>query len=216
MDGGSSAHIFAEGIRFDGCDFGTSNGSLYTTHSGADVAWAFAHTKIIFNNCLFASTTKVSGTLYGLDEIAYQNYQRTAGLNRTDYAHGTVAQESTTVHSPATTSEKLTPTSAIRKLTTGVRYTSVNNTHSANVCAWVQKDGSYNGNAPRLMQKANPAVGISADAVLATATLTSASTWYQVCGTTATFSDNGVATTFVDVDGTAGNIFVSDWVASIN
>jgi hypothetical protein len=66
------------------------------------------------------------------------------------------------------------------------------------------------------MQKANPAVGISADAVLATATLTSASTWYQVCGTTATFSDNGVATTFVDVDGTAGNIFVSDWVASIN
>jgi hypothetical protein len=39
----------------------------------------------------------------------------------------------------------------------------------------VQKDGSYNGNVPCLIVKANPALGITSDTVLQTCTVNSGS-----------------------------------------
>jgi hypothetical protein len=150
--------------------------------------------------------------------IAYQNHDLTAGDNFVQYPHGRVSQNVATVHSPATTSEKMTPTAAFSylKLVSGTKLTAVNNTHGATPCVWMQKDGSYNGNAPRLMQAANPAVGVNSDTVLATSVLSSSGSWFQVCGASAAFTDNGVGTWFVDVDGTAGNVYIGDWSVTIN
>jgi hypothetical protein len=207
--------------RIDGCDFGTSNGSLYTTHSSADIGLnAYVQIQLVLNNCKLSSSTEVSGTMsYGANHfIAYQNHDLTAGDNFVQYPNGRVSQDIATVHSPATTSEKMTPTGAFSylKLVSGTKLTAVNNTHGATPCVWMQKDGSYNGNAPRLMQAANPAVGVNSDTVLATSVLSSSGSWFQVCGASAAFTDNGVGTWFVDVDGTAGNVYIGDWSVTIN
>jgi hypothetical protein len=61
------------------------------------------------------------------------------------------------------------------------------------------------------MQRANPAIGVTNETVLATSSLTLADTWYLVTGTTAAVTDDGVIEVYVDCDGTAGNIFVDDW-----
>lgn len=81
------------------------------------------------------------------------------------------------------------------------------------VTVWVRKDATYNGNAPRLVQKADPAIGQNADAVLDTFTV-GVDTWEQLSGTVPALSDNGAATLVVDCDGTAGGVFVDDWAVS--
>jgi hypothetical protein len=78
------------------------------------------------------------------------------------------------------------------------------------VSVQVRKDGSYTGSAPRLIVKANPAIGIDADAVLDTLSV-GANTWETLTGTTATVTDDGVLEFVVDCDGSAGSIYVDSW-----
>lgn len=74
----------------------------------------------------------------------------------------------------------------------------------------VRKDSSYNGNAPRLILKANYAIGITADAVLDTLSV-GVDTWETLSGTTSAASADGVMEFVVDCDGTAGSIYVDTW-----
>jgi hypothetical protein len=76
-------------------------------------------------------------------------------------------------------------------------------------------DGTaYNGNQPRLILKANPAIGITTDTVIATAAA-AAGSWEQLTGTTASASDDGAMEFVVDCDGASGGwINVDDWSAS--
>jgi hypothetical protein len=83
----------------------------------------------------------------------------------------------------------------------------------ATISVKVQKDGSYNGNAPRLIQKANPAIGVNSDAVLATHSAGSGS-FQTLSGATAAATDDGVIECVVDCDGTAGNVYVDTWTAA--
>lgn len=71
----------------------------------------------------------------------------------------------------------------------------------------------YNGSQPRLIQKANPALGQNSDVVLATAALGNG-VWEQISGTTSTATDDGVFEVVVDCDGTTGAINVDDWATS--
>ncbi len=124
---------------------------------------------------------------------------------------GTVAYETGTVD--VTPSIKLTPTSATLKLDTagGVPgegfQVPVDSGGTPTVSIKIQKDGSYNGNAPRLVLKANPALGVDADTVLGTFSGGSGS-WQTVSGACPAASVNGVYEVVVDCDGTAGNVFV--------
>jgi hypothetical protein len=68
----------------------------------------------------------------------------------------------------------------------------------------------YNGSQPRLILKANPAIGVANDTVIATASA-AAGTWAQISGTTAAATDDGVMEFTVDCDGTTGWINVDDW-----
>ena len=75
-------------------------------------------------------------------------------------------------------------------------------------------DGAaYNGNQPRLIVRRNDAIGITSDTVLATYSAGTGS-WNQLSGTTAAFSDDGVAEVIVDCDGTAGWTNIDDWSVS--
>lgn len=74
---------------------------------------------------------------------------------------------------------------------------------------------AYAGAQPRLILRANPAIGIATDVVIATMTVSNASgSWEQLTGTTASATDDGVMEFVVDCDGTSGAwVNVDDWSA---
>lgn len=141
----------------------------------------------------------------------HQRFQRVVGRARTD----------TIITHTSSPSERLIPLSASSKILSGVQSQNVANGGTVTFSAWVRKsvvaDGgtdpaaaNYNGNEPRLILKANPAVGINADVVLATMTL-AIGNWELLTGTSAAANDNGILQAYVDCDGTAGWINVDDW-----
>jgi hypothetical protein len=77
--------------------------------------------------------------------------------------------------------------------------------------AW-DNGGAYNGNPPRLIQRANPAIGQNSDVVLTTFG-GSAGTWTKLSAATSTPTDDGAFELIVDCDGTVGWVNVDDWAA---
>jgi hypothetical protein len=82
-----------------------------------------------------------------------------------------------------------------------------------NISAYVRKSAAYTGSAPRLMQRANPAIGVLVDTVIDTHSA-AADTWEQLSGTTAAASEDGVCEFFVDCDGALGIVYADDWATS--
>lgn len=75
-------------------------------------------------------------------------------------------------------------------------------------------DGTaYVGLQPRLILKANPALGVATDTVLDTHTAADGS-WEQLTGTTPAATDDGAFEFVVDCGGTAGWINVDDWAVT--
>lgn len=214
-------------VRVEKGDFGTASGN-WTTHSSADFGysssgtWSLGYNKFILKNCLFASSVgidvpnlqnnAVNGTI-----VQAQRYNRSNGDHRAYVYAGSVKSETTTFD--VTPSIKMTPLRASYKLDSacGVHgrgyLVHVDNGQTITVSVKVQKDASYNGNAARLIVKANPAVGINSDTVLDTHSAASGS-FQTLSGTTAAAIDNGVMEFVVDCDGTAGNIYVDTFAAS--
>lgn len=71
----------------------------------------------------------------------------------------------------------------------------------------------YNGAQPRLMLRANAAAGIDSDVVIATASGELGS-WLTLSGSSPTVNDDCELEFYVDCDGTAGTVNVSDWSVS--
>ncbi len=211
-------------------DFGVATG-IFVAHSTADiqpVASSLTFVRWTLRNCVFASGTEVSGVismaLLGAGSyLAYQRYDGTAGLHKTVTPLGTVTIETTTVQdSPGA---KLTPTSTTAAGTGSTQRFQSNagrvgrgfmvgvvNGATVQVSVYVRKDGSYTGSAPRLIQKANAAIGLNADVVLQSLSV-GANTWEVLTGTTAAANDDGVIEFVVDCDGAAGNVFVNQWTS---
>jgi len=224
ITGGVLGH---SGVVFGNCNFGTQAGGSYTANTlNHDITATNAsvnqnHYGIIFSNCKFdqslASGLHSSVTLNG----AWYGFQRANGTTGNHFVDingiGRIAYETTTVD--ASPSIKMTPLSATIKLSTDATmlgagfYVPVDNGSTPTVSVKIQKDGSYNGNAPRLMLRANYAIGIAADTVIGTFSGSSGS-FQTVSGTTAAATDAGVMEFYVDCDGTAGNIFVDTFTVT--
>ncbi len=188
---------------------------IYVAHTNDLNVAVTGYWKLALRNVLLGAATEIAtitNLWYG-SSISSEKHDQTAATHKTFYPIGTVAFETSTVHT--TYGEKLTPTSATTtlKLKSGVHFTAVANGGTRTPCAWIRKDGTYNGNAPRLMVQSNTAIGVTADTVLGTFSA-GTNTWQQVCGTTVSATDDGVFTFYVDGDGTAGNFFVADWTVS--
>ncbi len=206
----------------ENCSFGVASGIL-TTHTTADVdASSGAATDINFwvlNNTVLASATEFRNktTLNGRSNLLFVRADGVLATHRREYpALGTVAYETTTVHTVGRPTQKLTPSGAstTQRLESEVFRVPVRSGEAITLGQWVQKDGSYTGSAPRLIVKANPAIGIDADLVLDTLTV-AASTWERLTGTTTPVAeDDGVVECVVDCDGSAGSIYVGDGSAS--
>ena len=129
------------------------------------------------------------------------------------YGYGVITSETTTRHTASGYSWKLDPSSATFKLIlpgptsfdTFKRF--VGSGQTVTITAYVQKDGSYNGNAPRLVMLGGIVGGIASDV---TDSLTvGASTWEQL-SVTGTATEDGFVEFYFDCDGTAGNVYVDD------
>lgn len=84
---------------------------------------------------------------------------------------------------------------------------------------WGGSAVNYTGDAPRLINRQNPAMGVASDTVIATFSGSSVGAWQQLCGTTGAAATDGEFEFVVDCDQTytsnaGGWINVADWSAS--
>lgn len=202
---------------FDNMTFGVATG-IRAAHTTADIDLASSYGMVQwkFRNCAFGSGTELSGSAYlhPLSYLSYSRYQQTSGgSHKYVTPRGAVSCEPAVFHSAAP-SEKLTPVSASVKLESSEKLVALNTSQGCTVTVWVRKSAAYNGNAPRLVLKYDPAVSAaSADAVIDTFTA-AADTWEQLSGVVPALIDNAAATLLVDCDGTAGYVYVDDWAVS--
>lgn len=214
---GTTYHCPVE-ISFDGMSLGVASGAN-VAHANNDVNWTastYEKAQLYFKNCLFGSANEVGGFTtsgYGSSLHVSRRDQTSGGAHYSYYNNRGQITCNTTVFRTAAPSEQLTPTvvSPESKLPSGIKRVAVASGATANVSVYLRKDTLYSGSAPRLMQRANPAIGVTSETVLATAALANADTWYLVSGTTAAVIDDGVLEVYVDCDGTTGSIFIDDW-----
>lgn len=205
-------------VRLENCTFGAT-----VAHSSADIGGTLtanaSRFDIILINTVLSSGTEFSTSLlaamHSASSIRYQRVDGATNVHKTVYPRlGTVAYETTTYRTAAP-SEKLTPSGATAnfKLRSAVKRAPIAATKTLTVSVYVQKDGSYTGSAPRLIARANPALGYDSDTVLDTLSVGSG-VWEQLTGTTTPVAEEtGVMEFYVDCDGSAGNVYVDDWSA---
>jgi hypothetical protein len=204
---------------FNNCTFGVG-----TAHSTSDIRVSSTQLQdyiLTFRNCLFSSPTEISQQAnLGLGgRLISARHDQTDGNHRVWKRQGTISADSTIVRSTGK-SQRLTPLSATLKFESGSKYVAVKDGQQVTVGAWVRKsvigDGAtYNGNQPRLILKANPAVFTgTTDVVLATAS-GAAGAFEYLSGTCTVALDDTAYEVLVDCDGTAGWVNVDDWKISV-
>jgi hypothetical protein len=180
----------------------------------------------LFNNCKFGPILPtITRTNYQPDTIrssgfAYTSYQQVTGYHLTLLPNGQRLADKTTVSSPAgdVPSERLTPNSNIL-IRSGSKFLAINTGNAARVTVDVRKSSTsytapdsttYNGINPRLILKANSAVGVDRDIVLAEAVGFNEN-YITLTGDTPYVTEDGVLEFYVECNGTQGFINIDNW-----
>jgi hypothetical protein len=209
-------------IVMDNCDFGTVIG-IKTAHTQDINIVTVSSCMVEGRNNKLASSTEIAtpSNLRGGGFVSSQKHDQTAG-NHLFWLQGGKGQTDTTFYNTASPSIRLTPTSATVKMESAPKdrgiQVAVASGATATVSVYIRKSASgdgaaYNGNQPRLIQRANPALGQSSDVVLATYSGGTGS-WAQISGTTSTATDDGCWEIVVDADGTAGWVNIDDFAVT--
>ena len=209
-------------FRFENCLFGDAAGGIFLDHTTGDFsatsAAIYHFMRLIFLNCLSGSATFMTAnflaSFWGRGFHAYQREGGVLGAHRIVYPNfGSVARDATFFRSAAP-SEKMIPTnnaSTSWRLQSAPKRFDVNTGSQKTAQVYVYLDPAYNGLAPRLIMKANAAIGQNADAVLATAS-GATGVWERLFGIMPVPSaDDGQVEIFVDCTGTAGAVWCDDW-----
>lgn len=209
-------------INFINCNFGTASG-IKTAHSSYDFyppsicVW-----DIKLNNTILASTNEVYVSFSSnFVSIKSTKHDQTVGNHKTWFRRGIITTDSVAnMYRTATPSMRLTPNSASYKLVSGSFKVNINSGQTCTPIVYVREsvagDGTdYNGNRPRLILKRNDAIGVTADAVIDTATASAEGAFEQLTGTTAAATDDGVMEFVIDCDGTTGWVNVDDFSATV-
>ena len=197
---------------FESCNFGTVSG-IKTAHTTGDISFLNAGGLVVLRNTILASSTEIASQTSmpaaPASMIVSEKHDQTAGLHKRWERFGTAIIDTTTFRT-ASPAETLTPSNASFKFNGSPMRFAIANGTTATVTVYVNKSAAYNGAQPRLIVRANPAVGITADTVLATASGGTGS-WLTLSGTTASVTDDGALEVYVDCDGTAGTVSIDDW-----
>lgn len=188
-----------------------------TTSGNTSGAMYVNAAQIFLNNPSFAEATKIflsTQYIQGRDDfVSVKKYQQTAGDHRIFLFEGTIASEVTIRNTASGFSWKMTPTSAdkkLRLLPMNFKLTVLAN-KEVTINVYVRKDGTYNGNAPRLVLMGGILTGIASDVI--DSLTVGVDTWEQL-EVKGTPSEDGVLEFYVDCDGTAGNVYVDDFGVS--
>jgi hypothetical protein len=205
-------------------DFSTVTGIKTAHTSDINIGIAGIRPEVVLRNTKLGAATEVAtpSNLSNNGFIASEKHDGTAGNHMTWMRNGKV-QTDTTIFNTLSPSMRMTPTSATLKLESAYQFqgmkVAVASGSTVTIGVYVRKsilaDGTaYSGNQPRLVLKANPAIGITTDTVIATAAA-AAGSWEQLTGTTASATDDGAMEFVVDCDGTGGGwVNVDDYSAS--
>ena len=204
--------------RFESCELGSSSG-IFVAHSVDVSIGTGTYLDLSFSNCTMTGATEVSGnqSMHAQSLITSAKHDQSAGIHKAWHKYGVLVTETTTFD--VTPSLKLTPNDASNKLASdaGDRRSGfpvfVASSETPTVTCWVRKDGSYNGNQPRLVQRANPALGLASDVVLDTMTV-GANTNETLSAALTAGTDRGVFMVALEVDGTAGNAFLDTFTVA--
>lgn len=213
----------ATGVRVDGSGhtlfITDSTFGNTTAHTSGDINLASLSGQnnyaYLFNTIL-ASSTEVQNqtTFFGPGaKVASQKHDQSSTTYKSFYRFGTIQSDQTTRHTASGYSWKMTPAIAGFKLllpgplTLDTFKVAVNASSLVTITAYVQKDGSYNGNAPRLVMVGGIIGGIASDV---TASLTVASGNWEQLSVSGTPNEAGVIEYYFDCDGTAGNVYIDD------
>jgi hypothetical protein len=193
------------------CTFGSPS-----ANSSYDLDTGFAQATLI--NCLLASTTEIN-TLQTPGFVHSHKHDQGTG-HRNAYPLGVVTSETTTRHTASGFAWKLAPSSATRKLIFpgpsqwDTFKCPVNASALVTVTVWVYKDASYNGAQPRLVLVGGLLAGVGSAGSDVTATMTGGTLAWEQLTATATPSEAGQIEATIQVDGTAGAVFVDDMAVS--
>ncbi len=202
------------------CDFSTVTG-IKTAHT-TDFTFSNTASQCIIKliNTKLGAATEISGqtNLSTNTVMSSQKHDQVATAHKTWRRYGTM-EYSTTQAQAGVSSLRMIPNNASFKLESSGVYggfkVQVASGQTCTPSVYVYEDVTYNGARARLILKRNDAIGIAADVVLDTATAASDAAWEQLTGTTAAATDNGTMEFVIDVDGTAGSVYVDTFSATV-
>lgn len=189
------------------CSFGATSG-----HTSFDIQVAGTGWEYYLVNTTLASTTEY-GTPGNGSFVKSGKHDGSATTHKATYNQGTINADQTIRHTASGFSWKMTPSSATRKLilpgpTVMDNWKlAVKSGTTVTITAYVYKDSSYNGTAPRLVVIGGIVGGVSSDV---TDSLTVAHSNWEQLSVQVTVTEDGVLEYFVECDGTAGNVYVDD------
>lgn len=208
-------------LYFNSTTFGVASG-IFVAHASRDILpVANESQNIVFNNCILASTEISSQTSMSRGQtFSSQKHDQTTGNHKQYRREGTLTIDTTAGMYDATPSARVTPTIANEEFHLTVGRVNLNSgqtaTPSIKVRESVVGDGTdYNGNRIKLYVRQNDAIGITADTLLDTATISSEGAFETLTGTTAAASEDGVAEFYVTCDGTTGWINVDTLTVTV-
>ena len=194
-----------------------SNLGVTTAHATQDITAGSTagNPKIyLFNTTLASSTEFASLTSFPeTGEIHSTKHDASSTTYKSLYRYGIIASDQTIRHTASGYSWKLTPNNASFKLILpgptqfNTFKAAVNASSQVTITAYVYKDSSYNGNAPRLVIVGGIIGGVASDV---TDSLTVAHSNWEQLSVQATPNEAGVIEYYIDCDGTAGNVYVDD------
>src|SRR6266542_847545 len=206
-------------LECDNCTFGTVSGikTAHTNDINCNSSNNARYAEVTLRNTKLDSATEIANQahLAGRSYIRYQRVDQATNTHKAVYpVLGTVSYETGTFKTAAP-SEAMAPAGdgAGEKLESGPKRVAVLSGATVSIAVYVRKSAAYTGSAPRLMQRANPAIGVLVDTVIDTLSV-AADTWEQLSGVTAAASENGVAEFYADCDGAIGTVYVDDWTAA--
>jgi len=208
-------------LTLDNCSIGRNAGNIQAHTISTILGGINGSMDIIFNNMLTDDSVEVASqnTVFGDNYYSFINKNAVDGDVKAYVENGSIVRD-TTIFQTASPSQRLTPISLVGKLESSKFYIPVNSGQAATVSIAVRKsvigDGTaYNGSQPRLIIKANAALGYDTDVVLDTATSAADGNWETLTGTAASASSRGVIAVVVDCDGSAGWVNVANWSTDV-